>query len=394
MAASTGRGSEAMGARRGGRSGGLLGAAFGSLAGLAALCALGAAGALAQPAAPVASGAPATSSAPSTSPSAAPSAAPSTPARDALKAQEDKAKADQAMKSMRFADALELYSALHAETRDPALLYNQGRALEGLGRFPEALDKIEAFARDASPTLKAKVPKLGELLDDLRKRVTSLTLRTNVDGAEVLLDGKRIGTTPLALLRVPAGKGRLELSAEGHRAAVRDVTLPGGGALDIEVKLLKRGESGVLVVKSPIAGARVKIDGIPVGAVPVEHAVRAGFHDIVVQKDGFDEASTKARVDVGENKIVEVGLSRSREIYERWWFWTGLGVLVAGGAVAGVVGALNTERAPDAGTIAPGQVRGPIVLAPPHEPTRAARAERALAPGAPSPALLFPLARF
>lgn len=377
-----------MGARGGSRSGGFVVAALSCLAVTASLAGRGA---FAQPAAP------AGSASPTASASAAPSATPSAPAApsapppsDASKAQEEKAKADQAMKSMRFADALAIYSALYAETKDPALLYNQGRALEGLGRFPEALDKIEAFARDAPAALKAKVPKLGELLDDLRKRVSSLTLRTNVDGAEVLLDGKRIGTTPLALLRVPAGKGKLELAADGYRGVVRDVTLPGGGALDVEVKLLKKDESGVLVVKSPIAGARVKIDGVPVGAVPVEHAVRSGFHDIVVQKDGFDEASTKARVDVGESKIVEVGLSRSKEVYERWWFWTGLGVLVAGGAVAGVVGALNTERAPDTGSIAPGQVRGPIVLAP--EPMRAP--QRALAPGAPSPALLFPLARF
>src|SRR5215212_6386311 len=52
---------------------------------------------------------------------------------------------DEAMDTFRFADALAAYTDAYAITKDTALLYNMGRALQALNRFPEALDKLEAF---------------------------------------------------------------------------------------------------------------------------------------------------------------------------------------------------------------------------------------------------------
>jgi hypothetical protein len=42
----------------------------------------------------------------------------------------------------------------------------------------------------------------------------------------------------------------------------------------------------------------------------------------------------------------------------RWWFWGGIGAVVAGGVVLSV--ALLTERSADKGTIAPQQLSAPL----------------------------------
>ena len=63
---------------------------------------------------------------------------------------------------LRYADALGAYAEAYALTRDPALLYNQGRAHQALGNFPEALASFERFAVEASPDLRARVARTAQ----------------------------------------------------------------------------------------------------------------------------------------------------------------------------------------------------------------------------------------
>ena len=47
---------------------------------------------------------------------------------------------------------------------------------------------------------------------------------------------------------------------------------------------------------------------------------------------------------------------RSKPITARWWFWTGIGVIVVGAATAVTVYALTTERSAPTGNFSPGQL--------------------------------------
>src|SRR5580700_9805040 len=72
-------------------------------------------------------------------PPIAPPASTSTPDRAAQLKQQG----DAAMESLHYADALGAYTQAYALSRDPALLYNQGRAQQALGNFPDALLALE-----------------------------------------------------------------------------------------------------------------------------------------------------------------------------------------------------------------------------------------------------------
>jgi hypothetical protein len=291
---------------------------------------------------------------------AAPPAAPTADSSSAARAAELKKRGDESMDTGHPADAVAAYAQAYELTRDPALLYNHGRALEALGQYPEALAQIEKFDSAASPELKARVPGLGDLLTDLRSRVSTLAVSCDVSGAQVRLNDRTIGTTPLsAPLKVNAGHAVLEVTAEGYRPFRRELDLPRGGLAAIEAKLVSKVRSGVLVVESPVTGAEVVVDDTMVGKVPVEVPLDAGSHAVVVRHEGYDPTNTSAMVTAGERRTLTVSLEAQKTILQRWWFWTGVGVVVVGGVV--LTYALLTERAADRGTIAPYQVSSGLI---------------------------------
>lgn len=261
---------------------------------------------------------------------------------------------DEAMEALQYADALAAYGDAHAITGDPALLYNMGRALQALNRFPEALDKLDAFDLAASPELKARVPRLPKLIADIRQRVSSLRIVTSVDGARILVRGTVVGKSPLAgPLRLAAGPADVEIEIDGYFPAKQSVELPGGGELRVDVKLFSRTTTGVLQVKASVPGGEVFIDERRIGVAPVELNVTKGTHRIAVRHPDFRLYETSAVVDAGESKSVLATL-QTKPIVTRWWFWTGVAAVAAAGVVVTI--AAITERAPDVGTIAPGQL--------------------------------------
>lgn len=277
------------------------------------------------------------------------------PDPNAVRVAELRKKGDTAMDTGYPADALAAYKEAAGLSSDPALHYNMGRALQALTRYPEALAEVEAFNATAPAELKAKVPRLDSLIDDLRAKVATLTVTCNVTGAEVRFAGKTLGQTPLASVKLNAGAGALEVSAEGYLPHKIELTLPGGGLSNLDIQLKSKATTGILIVTSPVTGASVAIDDTQAGNVPVEAALTAGTHTLTLRKEGYESARTSAIVGAGERKTVSIPLDEIRPLTSKWWFWTIVGTVVVTGAVVTIY-ALTTERKPDSGTIPPGQV--------------------------------------
>jgi PEGA domain len=289
-----------------------------------------------------------------------PEPAPSAPASDSTqKADELKREGDAAMGRLAYEQALDFYERAYALDPNPALLYNRGRALQALTRYPAALDQLEAFAREADPGLKARVPKLAELIASVKKRVSTLTLSCNVSGARVFVRQRVVGTTPLAALRLNSGPAVVEVTADGYHPYKKHVTLPGGSALELSVDLASKNTTGLLEVSSPVAGAAVSIDGRHVGTVPVQTPLPAGKHELTVHHAGYDEADTSVVIRVGGTTRVDVPLDSPPPVTQKWWFWTGVGLVVVGGVA--LTAALLTERSADQGDIPPGRVSAPLL---------------------------------
>jgi hypothetical protein len=272
-------------------------------------------------------------------------------------AAEIKKRGDDAMDGGRPADALVAYSEAYNLTKDPALLYNKGRALMALTDYPQALKELEAFDATAPQDLKQRVPGLSKMISDLRLRVTTVSIACDVSGARVRMRDRTIGTCPMpSTVTVNAGKSSFEVTAEGYLPWTKEIDLPPGGVAAFEVHLVSKQTTGVLVVRTSTAGARVSIDGKPLGNAPVEASLAAGTHDVALDREGYRPTKTTAVVTAGERREIELGLESEPGLLSRWWFWTGVGVVVAGGVAIAI--AATTQKSPDKGTVAPGVVQG------------------------------------
>src|SRR5206468_1336009 len=112
----------------------------------------------------------------------------------------------------------------------------------------------------APPELKAKVPKLNELIAEMRARVSTLRIACNVSGARVLVRDRVMGTTPLPEpIQVVAGRGGVQIEAEGYLPYTKEIDLPGGGSITLSVDLVPAQSAGVLVVTALPSEASVAV---------------------------------------------------------------------------------------------------------------------------------------
>lgn len=299
-----------------------------------------------------------------TPPASAQQPAPEDEAPQTDRAAELKAEGDVFMDNLDFKKAFDLYTQAYAISKDPVLLYNSGRALQGLNRYPEALDNLEQFRREASPELMQRVPGLDELIAKVQAQVATLEIQCNVSGARVLLDGKMVGTTPLTPRRVNAGATKIEVFKDGHTPASMTVKLEGNKTRKLDFELIQATPTGLLVVKSNAPGATVTVDQRDLGVAPTQTELASGEHSVQVQHPDYEPYETTVVVKVGASTTIDATLEESPAVYERWWFWTIAGAIVAGGAVTGAVLAATIERDPDTGDIPPGQVATPFRMAP------------------------------
>lgn len=292
---------------------------------------------------------------------AAPPAPPPVPAGPTpeARAAEIKAKADAAMDAHHYDEAIAGYTEAYSVFSDPALLYNRSRAHEARAEYPAAFADLETFANTASPELRSKVPRLTDLMLDLRQRVSTFELVCNVAGARVLVDGREIGTTPLKPIQLNAGKVTVEILADDQFPYKKELDLKGGGSTSLDAPLVSKATSGILSIRTLPAGAFVTVDGKPFGRAPTEGALPPGTHQLLLHADGFEDTPTQAIVAAGARRELELSLHK-KSILTSPWFWTVVGVVVVGTGVS-VAAALLIEKGAGTGDgFTPGQVAGPL----------------------------------
>jgi hypothetical protein len=272
-----------------------------------------------------------------------------------------KKQGDAAMDALRYDEAIDAYTQAYALSPDPALLYNRGRVHQARGEWPAALADLERFSHDATPELRQRVPKLDELLAEARGHVATVTITSNVDGARVLVRKTQVGTTPIpGPLQLDSGPALVEVLAEGFFDWRRELELKGGATTVLVAQLGTKSTSGVLRVSALTPGTRVRIDEAAASSAPAEAIVLAGVHRVVIHADGYDDRETNVVVGAGETKEVTLEPEKRPALTSRWWFWTGVGVVVVAGAT--VTYALLTSKPADKGDqFQPGQVSAPLM---------------------------------
>jgi hypothetical protein len=177
---------------------------------------------------------------------------------------------------------------------------------------------------------------------------SSITLLGAPAGAEVFIDEKLIGTTPLPG-RVPIGAGvhQVRIARPGYAPYSDSFRVRDGLNMQLLIEMVPI--AGVLRLRSKVERARVLVDGAFVGETPLEVELTMGPHQVRVARPGyrdevFDMISVAGEIVEREVRLAEVEARRVRppaaeratRWYGQWWVWT-LVTLGAGAVAAAIV---------------------------------------------------------
>ena len=128
-----------------------------------------------------------------------------------------------------FADALSDFQAAYGIFPSPRLLLNIGQCSRALGRPAEAIQAFERFLAEAQDPPEPVVAEARQSVDELSSEVGKLRIECPLSGAEIKLDGNKIGVAPIRdLVLVAAGHHQLMAVHEGASAATANAEVLAG----------------------------------------------------------------------------------------------------------------------------------------------------------------------
>ncbi len=296
---------------------------------------------------------PAPARAPTTAP--APSASPPAPLGESLRGM---ARADYAAARILYEDgdfqgALTKLEAAHQGSKDPRLLWNMASCEKELRHYSNVIALLERYLREGAALITDEErAATGQLVETVRAFVNELTLSTDPAGADVSIDGVKVGTTPLEHpLRIDMGKRRLGLRKEGFLPHEAELDLVGGKNLTLAIELMPELHEGTLRVISD-TNAVISIDGRVVGTATWVGQLSSGSHSIHVNAPGKQPHKTEVVIKDNDTSSLHVNLlaepsllARSNEGSGALWWVLG-GVALAAGAGVGAFFILREDEQP------------------------------------------------
>jgi hypothetical protein len=239
---------------------------------------------------------------------------------------------------------------------------NLGYVEQQLGKYPEAAERL-AFALKTWPLAGSRVPHdlAAKRFEELRALVATLTIKVNVPGAKVLVDGKEIGTSPLDGEAFAApGARTVEAKLAGYDDAKQVVEAPKGGALVVALALAAPAPPPPIPAVTPAATAAPTVTPPPRKPPPVEEngpnkavlatgavatglGLGAGLVLVIVANAKGSDAASKAEVvnaagnpracaGMSSNCTTLVGALKDQDAFSNAAVWTFVGAGAVGAA--------------------------------------------------------------
>jgi hypothetical protein len=147
--------------------------------------------------------------------------------------------ATRAYQAGRYTEALSGFEQAYALFPSPRILFNLGQASERLGRYAEATEAFERFLSAAGNAPTQARAEAERSLEEMRDKVGQVEMVCGVGGAEVMIDGRSFGRTPLArTLVVAVGPHQVVVQKEGFAPFLRRIEAVGGTIARVEVQLV------------------------------------------------------------------------------------------------------------------------------------------------------------
>jgi hypothetical protein len=247
-----------------------------------------------------------------------------------------------------YTKSLSLYERAYSLWPNASLSFAIARCLEAMGKYQEALQVVRrGLTEQPEPTLESR---LKSKIDFLEKKLSTgtLILLISPSGAEIKIDGKKVGIAPLETLALNAGKHNIEISYPNYAKIVQGITIQGGAELRLSFTLQPL--TGNLSVSSNPLGAEVEINGKPWGKTPLKNLkIPIGSHLVQIRYPGYRPTTKRINISPQQSENISVVLSELAQTtapsitgawYKSWPGWTtlilGVGAGVTGGILLGI----------------------------------------------------------
>jgi formylglycine-generating enzyme required for sulfatase activity len=136
----------------------------------------------------------------------------------------------------------------------------------------------------------------------------TLALQTRPPGANVTVDQKFVGETPLEVQFAADIEHEIWISKAGYEKASRRVQVPSGKLKALTVELSP--ELGIIHFVVEPADAQLRVDGKSYGAVPPKLELVAIGHELEIEKQGYQPYQTRITPRPGYPQEIKIVLSR------------------------------------------------------------------------------------
>lgn len=251
-----------------------------------------------------------------------------------------------AFAAQRYPDALAHFNASNRLVPKSVVLYNIAMCHRALFEYSKAIVVFEDYLKQRGmrlPLMKRR--EVERFIKEMRGKLGHLRLAVEPDGAEVRVDGLRVGRTPLSEpMAIDPGHRVVLISHPEHLPTTLNVNVVSGQLHSKTVRLKQAPRDGRLVITCPVPRCRVQVDGGAPQALPVSLSVPAGDRQLRVEAPGHLAQVLTVPVTGGKTVTRDVllvadasgpgpGGTEPVPLVRKWWFWTVLSVGLA--AVAG-----------------------------------------------------------
>ena len=151
---------------------------------------------------------------------------------------------------------------------------------------------------------------------ELRPNFSYITIKTEPSGADIYIDGKKVGITPYLSEMIEFGRRRVELKKSGYEPYVKVVTIKPEEEENTQLANVKleavRVPMGSMELTSNPTGAVITINGRQYGQTPKTLTdLEVGTYTVYFSKEGYQNLSQTVTVKDGQKETLAVTMTKA-----------------------------------------------------------------------------------
>lgn len=239
----------------------------------------------------------------------------------------------------RFTEAIAEFQTAHRLFASPTILFNLAQAFRSDGQLSSAITTFRRYVSENPRITPTQRDDIEGVIREIEATRAVLSFEVEPAGAEISLDGRVLGTSPLPRgIEVISGSHEIAITLALHEPNSQTINVHAHERRLFQTNLHPVDLNARLVVNVQPAEAEITLDGAPVGHGTYDQHVLPGPHQLAFAAPGYLPRSESVTVRTLSEESVRVTLdARAVSLFTRWYFWAAVGGVIAVGATLAVV---------------------------------------------------------